>query len=268
MLALIAGQGQLPGLLAERLRAAGRAVTVCAYAPDGALPAGADLSFRLETLGTLLKQLRKRGATEVCFAGAIARPRFEPKKLDLATAPLVPRFMAALGKGDDGALRAVLDLFEQRGMAVRGAHEILPELLPETGVLTRAQPDDAARADAVRAEAIVAALGAADVSQGCVVSRRQALAIEAMPGTDRMLAGLARDRAGLPEGGILYKAPKAGQDRRVDLPAIGPDTVAGAQAAGLSGIVIAAQGVMVLDRARTVAVADDAGLFLWVREAG
>ncbi|WP_116132030.1 LpxI family protein [Tropicimonas sp. IMCC34043] len=268
MLALIAGEGRLPQILAERLRAEGRDMAVCAYAPEGGVPEGADLAFRLETLGSLLKKLQKRGATEVCFAGAIRRPKFDPKKLDLATAPLVPRFLSALGKGDDGALRVVLELFESRGMTVRGAHQILPELLPQAGVPTIAQPDEAAKADAARAEAIVSALSVADVGQACVVARRQALAIEAMPGTDRMLASLARDRAGLPEGGILYKAPKAGQDRRVDLPVIGPETIEGAATAGLSGVVIEAAGVMVLDHRAVIAAADAAGLFLWVREAG
>jgi DUF1009 family protein len=126
------------------------------------------------------------------------------------------------------------------------------------------------------------------------------IAIEAQPGTDWMLAsllsrggerlptggllddpfGVAADMFGgpavasrrgrdprLPPGGLLYKAPKPGQDLRADLPAIGPDTVRGAAAAGLEGIVIEAGGVMVLDRAETVRAADAAGLFLWVRRA-
>ena len=69
----------------------------------------------------------------------------------------------------------------------------------------------------------------------------------------------------IPSGGVLAKAPKPGQDRRVDLPAIGPGTVDRAAAAGLEGIVIATGGVMVLDLAETIARADAAGLFLWVR---
>jgi DUF1009 family protein len=268
VLALVAGQGRLPEILAETLRAEGREVVYCAY-HDAAVGAVApDITFRLETLGGLLKQLRKLGATEVCFAGGLRRPRLDPKAVDLATMPLVPRFLSALGKGDDGALRVVLELFESRGMKVRAAHEILPTLLPEAGVPTRVQPETADRADAARAEEIVAALGTADVGQGCVVARRQALAIEAMPGTDWMLASLAGRRDGLPEGGVLYKAPKLRQDRRVDLPAIGPATIRAAAGAGLRGVVIAAGGVMVLDLVATLEAADAAGIFLWVRREG
>jgi DUF1009 family protein len=61
---------------------------------------------------------------------------------------------------------------------------------------------------------------------------------------------------------VLLKAPKPGQDRRIDLPAIGPATVAGARAAGLAGIVVEARGVMVLDREECVAEAEKSGLFL------
>jgi DUF1009 family protein len=94
--------------------------------------------------------------------------------------------------------------------------------------------------------------------------------VEALPGTDALLDFVARTGAALrpdPQGarGLLYKAPKPGQDRRVDLPAIGPETVARAAAAGLAGLAWAAGGVLLLDRAATVAAAQDTGLFLWSR---
>lgn len=267
MLALIAGQGRLPEILAEGARAAGRDLLVCGYADaEGSVPA--DLSFRLEGLGGLVRDLRRRGVTEICMAGGIRRPKLRLRHLDFPTLLLVPRLVRALGKGDDGALREVIALFEENGMAVHGAHEILPELLPEAGVLTRAQPEKSDRADATRGEEIVGAMGAADIGQACIVARRQALAIEAMPGTDWMLASLKGTRAGLPEGGLLFKAPKPDQDRRADLPAIGPGTVRAAAEAGLRGVVIEAGGVMILDREETIAVADAAGLFLWVRPKG
>ncbi len=268
MLALIAGQGRLPKLLAEQARQDGRDIVYCAFhnAPDtGERP---DIVFRMETLGSLVRQLRARGVTEVCFAGGIRRPHFNPLKLSLASLMLVPRFVAALRKGDDGALRALLGLFEENGMAVRGAHEIRPNLLPDEGIATREKPTRADRADAARGAEIVGAMGQADVGQACVVARRQALAIEAMPGTDWMLASLRNRPEGLPDGGLLYKAPKPSQDRRVDLPTIGPGTIRAAAEAGLRGVVIEAGGVMVLDLDDTLAAADAAGLFLWVRPAG
>jgi DUF1009 family protein len=295
MLALIAGQGALPGLV---LKARPDAV-ICELEgyPAGLGPAR---RFRVERLGSFMAELKAAGVTEVCLAGRVGRPRLDASLVDAPTMPLVPRMMAALQAGDDAALRTVLGFFEEAGFAVRAAHEIVPEVLPLEGVLTRAQPGAAAERDVARVLAAHAALGAADIGQAVVVAQGQVIAVEAQPGTDWMLAsllarggerlptgglfddpfGVAADVFGgpavmprrgrdpaLPPGGILYKAPKSGQDLRADLPAIGPETVRGAAAAGLEGIVIAAGGVMMLDRAATVAAADAAGLFLWVRRA-
>lgn len=268
-LALIAGAGALPGRVLGAVRAEGRRALVCEMAGSAAeVPGGPDIRFRLETLGTLLADLRGEGVREVCFAGAVRRPPVDPAAVDAATRPLMERIAAALRAGDDGALRTMLGLFEEAGLAVRGAHDLVPDLLPPAGVPSAAKPADAHGADAGRAAAIVAALGRVDVGQACVVSRGQALAIEALPGTDAMLATLCPRPPGLPGGGLLYKAPKPGQDRRVDLPAVGPTTLEGAARAGLDGVVIEAGGVMVLDRPATVAAADRLGLFLWVREPG
>ncbi|SER46083.1 hypothetical protein SAMN04490244_101128 [Tranquillimonas rosea] len=270
MLALIAGQGRLPELLADTLDAGSAPWLLCAMegAPCTVPDAGRECrSFRIERLGTFLQDLRREGATEVCFAGAVRRPDIDPTAIDAATAPLVPRLSQAMKDGDDTTLRTVLALFEEAGLTPRAAHELRPDLLVEPGCLTRAEPSVRDRADIDRAARIVGALGAADVGQSCVVAQGQALAVEALPGTDRMLAtlpGLADIRPDPAAGrGILYKAPKPGQDHRVDLPTIGPDTVAGALRAGLSGLAVEAGGVLVLDRDRVCADCDAAGLFLW-----
>ncbi|MEM0934868.1 MAG: UDP-2,3-diacylglucosamine diphosphatase LpxI [Pseudomonadota bacterium] len=269
-LALIAGAGALPAHIVRTSEAAGRPVLVCGIAGfDAALPRN-DRPFRLETLGSLIAGLKAEGLAEVCFCGAVQRPKLDPAAVDAATAPLVERIVGALAAGgDDAALRIALSLFEDAGLRVTPAAEVAPDLLPPEGVLSAARPNDADGADAGRGAAVVAALGAADVGQACVVRRGQVIAVEALPGTDWMLASLAAAPPALSPpfdaGGILYKAPKPRQDRRVDLPTIGPETVAGAARAGLSGVVLEAGGVMVLDRAATVAAADAAGLFLWVR---
>jgi len=107
----------------------------------------------------------------------------------------------------------------------------------------------------------VRALGAVDVGQGCVVQQGIALAVEAAEGTDAMLArcaSLAREGP----GGVLVKLVKPGQDRRADLPTIGPATVAGAVGAQLRGVAFEAGGTILAEREATIAAADVAGLFL------
>ncbi len=261
MLALIVGAGGLP---AELVRQLPTPPLVCAL--DGFDPEAiaVDLRFRLEHLGALLADLKARGVTEICLAGAIRRPEIDPAEIDAATLPLIPVLQRALLQGDDGALRGVISIFETAGFAVRAAHRIAPGLLPEAGCDTRRHPGETDVADAARADAIVAALSAIDVGQGCAVHRGQALAIEGVFGTDWMLGALRARPDGA--GGLLFKAPKRGQDLRVDLPTIGPDTIAAAAAAGLDGVVIQSGGVIVLDRPGVIAACDRAGLFLWIRD--
>ncbi len=262
MLALIAGEGDLPKAVFE---SCGREVLVCEMKGfSSGLPD--PLVFEVERLGTFFKVLRDKGVSEVCFAGAVRRPKLDPKRVDARTLPLVPKVMGAIGKGDDALLRTVLSLFEDAGLRIVAAHELLPELLPDEGVLTAARPAARDEKDAGRAAEIHSALAAADIGQGCVVASGLALAVETLGGTDWMLRAIAAERPAGPEGGLLYKAPKAGQDRRVDLPVIGPATVDGVAAAGLSGLVIAQGGVMVLDADEVVRRADAAGLFVWVRK--
>ena len=261
MLALIAGRGALPGQVAA---AQDTPPLVCALEgqpPDTLTP---DITFSLETLGTLLVTLCERGVTEVCLAGAITRPALDPARLDAETAPLVPLLTQALQEGDDGALRAVLALFEKTGFTVRAAHDLAPYLIAPPGVLSARAPDAQIRRDADRGGDVLAALAPLDVGQACVVAMGQVLAIEAAGGTNWMLETLPD--TGLGAYAVLVKGAKAGQDRRADLPTIGPDTVRAAAKAGLSAIVIAAGDVIVLDREETIGLCDARGLVLWARE--
>ncbi len=296
MLALIAGMGDLPPALMARLPERPLVCALHGFAP--AIPA--KIRFRLEHLGTFLQTLKAAGVTRICMAGAVRRPEIDPAAIDAATAPLVPRLTAALAQGDDGALRVLITLMEEQGFTVVAAHEIAPDLLPEPSVLTKNAPRDVHHADAQAGEACVAAMGAADVGQACLIRGGRVIATEGPDGTDAMLDayGKASDQQGgdlldavsdaavaafdgLTDwlvgeahgqghigGTILFKAPKPDQDRRADLPVIGPGTAERAIAAGLAGIVIEAGGVMVLDAPRVTQILNDHGAFLWVRPKG
>jgi UDP-2,3-diacylglucosamine hydrolase len=241
MIALIAGTGALPGVLVQALVAQGDAPVVCAmagFAPD--IPA--DLQFRIETLGSLLNTLRGKGVTRICMAGAVRRPVINPAAIDALTLPLIPHLTAAMAKGDDGTLRGIIALIEAQGFDVVGAEQIAPHLLPPVGE--------------------IALMGRSDTGQACVVAAGMVLDREDSMGTDALLARV-RVAPRMADGAVLVKAPKPGQDRRVDLPVIGPETARGA--AGLAGLVIQAGGVMVIDLPQVVSVLDRQGMFLWVR---
>lgn len=260
MLAMVAGKGRLPKILVDALSVRPFVASLEGFDPDGLTP---DRRFRLETLGGLIGDLKAAGVTEVCFAGAIARPTVNPSLLDAATIPLVPRIMAALQMGDDAALRTVLKFFEETGISIKAATDLVPDLLPAAGVWSKRQVEEHHKMDTARAATIAASLGELDLGQSCVVRKGQALALEALPGTDFMLGTLESTDFG--PGGVFYKAKKPQQDYRVDLPVVGVETIRKVAAAGLDGVVVQAGGVMVLEFEEVIANADAAGLFFWVR---
>ncbi|MDJ1015635.1 MAG: UDP-2,3-diacylglucosamine diphosphatase LpxI [Paracoccaceae bacterium] len=258
MLALIAGRGRLPEILAERTGAEIIGLRGVSY--DALRP---EKNYGIEALGSLIADCVSAGVTAVCFAGGLTRVPLDPTKLDQKTLPLVPRMMEALAAGDDAALRTVVAFFEEAGIRTVGAHELCPELLPVAGSYGGVAPDGF-ETDADRGWEVIAALGAADVGQSCVVQDGQVLAVEALFGTDWMLDSLKDRPRGA--GGLLCKAAKPGQDLRVDMPTVGPDTVRKLADLGLNGLVIKSGEVMVLDQEEPFALARARGLLFWVRE--
>lgn len=260
MLALVTGRGNLPVRVAAAQSSKPLICVLDGFAPEGLK---ADITFRLEHLGSFMAQLRGHGVTSVCFCGAIERPPFDPAALDTATLPLVPTLMQAMGAGDDAALRAVMALFEQHGFEIAAAHVLAPDILVPAGLLSEAQPDAAMQADIARADAVLQALSPVDVGQGCVVGQGLVWGIETIGGTDHLLATLPSGVKGA--RAVLVKAPKSGQDLRADLPTIGPNTVQAAVEAGLAGVIIQAGQVVLLEPEATIAGANKAGLVLWSR---
>src|SRR5271165_1452112 len=263
-LGILAGGGVLPARVAEAARAAGRAVFIVGlqgYADPAVLAPYAHALIRMGAAGEILAALREHGCRDLVLVGPVRRPSLLDLRPDAVGARVLARIGRAAFAGDDGLLAAVLRVLGEEGFRVVGAHEVLAQALAPRGLLSRVAPDAQAMADIKRAIAVARALGAADVGRGCVVQQGIVLAVEAVEGTDAMLvrAG-ALARPGY--GGVLVKLVKPGQDRRADLPTIGPDTLRGAADAGLRGVAFEAGGTILAERACTIAAADEAGLFL------
>ncbi len=263
-LGIIAGGGPFPGRVAAAAQAAGRPVFIIAlrgYAEPAVIARFPHVAVRLGAAAEILAHLRAHGCTDLVLVGPVRRPSIMDLRPDAEGARIMTRIGRAAFAGDDGLLAAVVRVLGEEGFRVLGAHEVLTEAVGPKGVIGRVEPDAAAMADVGRGAQVVRALGQVDVGQGCVVQQGIVLAVEAIEGTDAMLsraAVLARPGP----GGVLVKLVKPGQDRRTDLPTIGPRTVSAAAAAGLRGIAYEAGGTLVTDRAGCIAAADAAGLFL------
>jgi UDP-2,3-diacylglucosamine hydrolase len=266
---VIAGGGALPVRLAEACRLTGRPYFIARIAgmADSVLNDHPGAEFGLGEMGARFKALKAAGVQAVALVGMVKRPDFAALKLDARAALMLPRVLAAAKQGDDAILRVIVDECEREGFTVIGAEAIAADLLAPKGVLAGAAPDAAAQTDIEKGMNVAAELGRFDIAQGCVVCDGFVLAVEAAEGTDAMLTRVAE----LPQAGrgtlatrrgVLVKRAKPIQDRRVDLPVIGIDTVAGAARAGLAGIAVEAGACLILDREAVMAAALGAGLFV------
>jgi DUF1009 family protein len=263
-LGIIAGSGGLPRRLIESCQAAGREVFVLALENEAELETVASVSHAWCRIGAAakgLKLLRDNGVVDLVLAGGVRRPSLSAIRPDWRTA----KFFAKVGYrllGDDGLLSAIAKEFEMEGFRLIGAHELLDERasVPE-GPLGRLKPSAEAVADIARGVEIARAIGALDIGQAAVVQQGMVLGVEAIEGTDALLrrcAGLRRDGP----GGVLVKVEKPGQERRIDRPTVGPQTVRLAAEAGLAGIAVEAGSTLLIDRDDVIRAADAAGLFV------
>jgi len=263
-LGIIAGGGPLPGQVAEAARAAGRPVFVAAlegFAEPAVVGGFPHQFFRLGAAGAIRAALKARNCVDVVMIGPVKRPSLLALRPDAEGTKLLARVGRAAFAGDDGLLAAIIKILGEDGFRVVGAHDILSDVLGPEGLLTATAPDAAAMADVQRGFAVLAALGAADVGQACVVQQGIVLAVEAVEGTDAMLARVAKLARPGP-GGVLVKIAKPGQDRRADVPALGAATVGNAAAAGLRGIAFEAGGTILTSRPEMIFAADAAAIFL------
>jgi DUF1009 family protein len=269
-LAVVCGGGSLPLTVADFVAARGRRVVLFPLrgAADPHDYAHRDPHWiQLAQFGAFECMAREAGCRDVVLIGSLVRPAFWRLRFDWVTLWALPRIAAAYRGGDDHLLSNVSKLVEQRGFRLLGAHEVAPDILVPEGPLGGFSPSKHDHADIAFGLDYLSAAGPFDVGQAVVVASRHVLAVEAVEGTDEMLARVAELRASgrlhAPAGsGVLVKAPKPGQDRRFDLPSIGPRTVAGAARAGLAGIAVAAGSTIVAEPDRLVQEADRAGIFV------
>ena len=266
-LGIVACGGSMPLAVAEAARVQGRRVHMVGIAgfADERIAAFPHDWVRIGQLGGLIGALRRAGCKEIVIIGSLRRPNIWKSGLDLGFFRHLPTILGLIRSGgDDSLLTRIVRFFESQGFRVRGAHEIAPSLVAPAGPLGSLAPDQQALADIPRGFALLEALAPFDVGQSVVVARGHVLAVEAAEGTDAMLRRCAELKpwGGRRRSGVLVKAPKRGQEMRIDMPVIGPRTVELVAEAGLAGIAVASGQVMIAEQAEMIDLADRHGLFV------
>ena len=218
-------------------------------------------------VGKLFAALKERAIAEMVIIGAMARPEFADLRFDWGAVKRAPELAQLFRRGDNGLLAGIAAIIEREGVRIVGAHEVAPRLLAPVGKIGARAASSEDEADIALGARLLAALSAFDAGQGVIVAAGRVLAIEGAEGTDAMLARVADMRANnrlrlSGSAGVLVKAPKQGQDLRLDMPAIGPKTIEGAVKARLRGVAVASGHVLITERERCAREADAAGLFV------
>jgi UDP-2,3-diacylglucosamine hydrolase len=267
---IVAGGGALPAAVAHSLEARGRRAVVFAirgFCDPATVEGRAHHWVALGQIGRLTNLLRREHCHDVVPVGSLVRPALSELRLDWQTLRMMPALVRAFRGGDDHLLTSVARIFADSGFRLIGVNEVAPELTVPQGVLTRRKPDDAALRDIAKGRAALAAMSAFDVGQAAVVIDQHVVALEDIGGTDALLQRVARlretRRIRAPAGrGVLVKAPKTGQELRLDMPTLGPTTVSGAAQAQLVGIAVVAGQTLLVEPDAVIAAADRNELFV------
>ena len=263
-LAIISGSGKLPILIKNAYK---NAIDVT-FTDSEKVTENKVVKCEFEKLGFLFDSLKKNRIRRVVMAGAINRPQLNQNKLDEYTLSIMPTLSTKLVQGDNELLSFIADEFEKNGYQIVGASEILPNLILKPGFVC-GTPYEFITRDVKKADKILKLLSPEDIGQGVVIENGLVLGIETLQGTNELLRFVAETSLQLRKGntgGIFVKRPKANQNLRFDMPVIGPETVKLAFEAGLRGLVVSPNSVIILDKEKCIQIAEANNFFILAEE--
>lgn len=266
---IIAGGGGLPLSVARSAHEAGSPVHIIGIEgeADSSISEFPHSWMKWGEIGKLFQVLKAQEVKQIVIIGSVTRPDLSQVRMDFGAIKNLPFILSLMVGGDNSLLSGIVKFFEDKGFRVRGANEVAPDLVCPQGALGKLRPSKQDEADIQTALKVVTTLGPLDVGQGAVAARGHVIAVEAAEGTDAMLERCAslrqwgNSRWG-GSTGVLVKCPKPTQEIRIDMPAVGPRTVELAVGAGLSGIALSTGNVLLAEKAKLIADADAAGLFV------
>lgn len=273
---IVAGWGEFPLTVARSLKDRGHTVVVAAITHHASEEIE-DVADHVRWLGVcklggMQSFFRKYQVNQICLTGKLFKDKilfhgwgwmahFPDWECLRTMYPLFCSFRSTTT--DDSLLGAVVRSFARSGIETVPGTEFAPQLLVESGVLTRVSPSKKQLADIEFGWQIARQMGGLDVGQCITVRDRTVLAVEAIEGTD---ACISRTGQLCPRGGFsLVKVSKPQQDMRFDVPTIGPNTIERMHQAGGKAIGIEAGKTILVQRDRTLHLANQCGIAIVAR---
>lgn len=264
IIGIIAGQGLLPFLIADKYMKQGGRCYIAAI--DGECDAAKIKNFNYQIFkigmaGSIISYLRKNQVQEIIFAGSINRPNLGNLAVDKIGSILLLKVIKQKILGDDKLLRIIANYFEENGFKVISSDKILKNQNLSTAMITNALPLEQDVKDIEFGLEVLSALSKMDVGQAVIIENGYVLGIEAAEGTDNLIARCAKLRKNI-KGGVLVKTMKSTQDNRLDIPAIGPDTILNLAKYNYNGIAIEEDNVIIINQELTIKLANEHEIFI------
>ena len=261
---IVAGAGRLPELLIDECDK----IPIKHYLigiSDNFIPSndryGPNKILKYGELGDLIPIFKSQKISHVILIGSLKKPSLFKIVPNYRTFIIIIKIMLYYYRGDNSLLTRIISLIESNGFKVIGADVLLSNILAKKGMLTKSSN---VKLDCSRIEKYVSlakSFGSLDKGQAIVVLNDNIVSKEDHKGTDEMLKIIAKNQ--IAKGGILIKVLKPNQEKRIDLPTIGPKTVIAAKNAGLSGIIIESGYTFVVDIYKTINIANAKGIFIY-----
>ena len=257
-LGLLAGIGHLPVDVAQSAKKLGYKVLAIAVVADTdpELPENADVLYTINIgkAGKILQTLKRHDVKNVTMIGKVTKEVLYKNGAIIPDLTTIRLLSSLPDRKDDTIMNAIVKLIEDAGMHVMDQTVLIQPLLPEPGVLTRRKPTEQEWKDMQFGFRVAKELGRMDIGQTVVVKNQAVMALEAIEGTDACIL-----RGGfLGKGGVIVaKTAKPAQDNRFDMPSVGTTTLTSMIHAGATGIVIEAGRTLLVDRKRTLAMAEE-----------
>lgn len=258
---LIAGNGRFPFLALEGARERGVEIVVAAIKEETSTEIEKHAE-RVEwvgvgQLGRLIRFFKREQVTHVIMAGQVKHHQIF--RLNALPDLRMVRMLARLStKNTDSLIGAVADELAREDMTLVESTTFIESLLAGEGVLTRRAPTKDERADMDYGLGVAREIARLDLGQTIAVKDRAVVAIEAMEGTDAVIAragGVTRGKAF-----VVVKVAKPNQDMRFDVPVIGVPTIENMKQSGATAIHVTAGKTLLFDKDQLIALANENGI--------
>ena len=214
--------------------------------------------------GKIISILKEKNCKKVLFAGKVNKPKFSKLKLDLKGVYYISKIIKKSKIGDAAILKEIINIFKKEGIKTISSTFFTPELNFSRGNYTKCKPDKDDKRDIKNAIKFLNKSKPYSYIQAAV-GRNNSVIPERRKGTQDLLKHIKKNKNKNKNNGVLVKFPKKKQDKRLDLPTIGLDTLKQCKSASLKGIVLKHKNNIFLDKTKVINYANKNKMFILVK---